>query len=67
VVDEAHYGFTHETESMRFYHETMKPDFTLLITATPDDANIEQFLLEILQASKRTGPYPDCIRSLTTL
>ncbi len=43
VVDEAHYGFTHETEAMRFYRETMKPDFTLLITATPDDADIEQF------------------------
>ncbi len=43
VVDEAHHGFTHETESMRFYRETMKPDFTLLITATPDDADIEQF------------------------
>ncbi len=43
VVDEAHHGFTHETEAMRFYRETMKPDFTLLITATPDDADIEQF------------------------
>ena len=43
VVDEAHHGFTHETEAMRFYRETMKPDFTLLITATPDDADIEKF------------------------
>ncbi len=43
VVDEAHHSFTHETEAMRFYREIMLPDFTLLITATPDDADIEKF------------------------
>lgn len=28
---------------MRFYRDIMRPDFTLLITATPDDADIEKF------------------------
>lgn len=43
VVDEAHHGFTHATESVRFYRDIMRPDFTLLITATPDDADVEKF------------------------
>jgi len=43
VVDEAHHGFSHETEAVRFYRDIMQPDFTLLITATPDDADIEKF------------------------
>lgn len=36
VVDEAHHGLGHDTEAVRFYREIMQPDFTLLITATPD-------------------------------
>lgn len=43
VVDEAHHSFTNATESMRFYRDIMRPDFTLLITATPDDADVERF------------------------
>lgn len=43
VVDEAHHGFTSATEAMRFYRDIMRPDFTLLITATPDDADVEKF------------------------
>ncbi len=43
VVDEAHHGFTSATEAVRFYREVMRPDFTLLITATPDDADVEKF------------------------
>ncbi|MDG4585759.1 MAG: DNA/RNA helicase, partial [Candidatus Competibacter sp.] len=43
VVDEAHHGFTSATEAVRFYREVMCPDFTLLITATPDDADVEKF------------------------
>lgn len=43
VVDEAHHGFGHDTEAMRFYRDIMQPNFTLLITATPDDADIETF------------------------
>jgi len=43
VVDEAHHGFSAQTEAVRFYREVMRPDFTLLITATPDDADIPAF------------------------
>lgn len=43
VVDEAHHGFTGATEAVRFYRDIMRPDFTLLITATPDDADVEKF------------------------
>ncbi len=43
VVDEAHHGFTSTTEAVRFYRDIMRPDFTLLITATPDDTEVEKF------------------------
>ena len=43
VVDEAHHGFTRAAEAVRFYRETMRPDFTLMITATPDDQDVEKF------------------------
>ncbi|MBK8753479.1 MAG: DEAD/DEAH box helicase family protein [Candidatus Competibacteraceae bacterium] len=43
VVDEAHHGFTKAAEAVRFYREIMRPDFTLLITATPDDADVNKF------------------------
>lgn len=43
VVDEAHHSFTKATETVNFYREVMRPDFTLLITATPDDADVEKF------------------------
>lgn len=43
VVDEAHHGFTKATEAVKFYREVMRPEFSLLITATPDDADVETF------------------------
>ncbi len=43
VVDEAHHSFTKAAEAVRFYRETMRPDFTLMITATPDDQDVEKF------------------------
>lgn len=43
VVDEAHHGFATAKEAVRFYREALKPDFTLMITATPDDADVEKF------------------------
>ncbi len=43
VVDEAHHTFSAATESVRFYTEVMQPEFTLLITATPDDKDVEKF------------------------
>lgn len=46
VVDEAHHGFFGkgtETQAMRFFKETLQPEYTVLITATPDDADIKRF------------------------
>ncbi len=46
VVDEAHHGFFGrgtETQAMKFFKETLQPEYTLLITATPDDADIRRF------------------------
>jgi hypothetical protein len=43
VVDEAHHGFATAKEAVRFYRESLKPDFTLMVTATPDDADVERF------------------------
>lgn len=43
VVDEAHHGFTRAAEAVRLYRETLSPDFTLMITATPDDRDVEKF------------------------
>lgn len=43
VVDEAHHSFVKASEAVRFYREVMRPEFTLLITATPDDADVAKF------------------------
>jgi superfamily II DNA or RNA helicase len=43
VVDEAHHTFSGATEAVRFYTEVMQPEFTLLITATPDDRDVDKF------------------------
>lgn len=43
LVDEAHHTFTAGTESVKYYREVVQPDFTLMITATPDDQDAENF------------------------
>ena len=43
LVDEAHHTFSTGTQSVRFYREVLSPDFTLMITATPDDQDAENF------------------------
>ncbi|MCM2356875.1 MAG: DEAD/DEAH box helicase family protein [Geobacteraceae bacterium] len=43
LVDEAHHTFTTGTESVKYYREVVQPDFTLMITATPDDQDAENF------------------------
>jgi len=48
VVDEAHHGFVSAPEAHRFFREVMAPDYALLMTATPRDAEVEVF-------SARTG------------
>ena len=43
VVDEAHHGFGESTVAAKFFKEVLQPDYTILITATPDDADIKAF------------------------
>lgn len=43
IVDEAHHGFGHGTQALDFYSQHLQPEFTLLLTATPDDADAEAF------------------------
>jgi len=43
LVDEAHHTFTSGTEALKYYREVVQPDFTLMITATPDDQDAENF------------------------
>jgi hypothetical protein len=43
LIDEAHHTFSTGTEAVRFYREVLGPDFTLMITATPDDQDAENF------------------------
>jgi hypothetical protein len=53
VVDEAHHGFVRATEAGRFFSQVLAPDYVLLMTATPRDADAEKFAL---QTGYRIGP-----------
>jgi len=43
VVDEAHHGFHGDTQAAKFFREVLRPEYTVLITATPDDADVREF------------------------
>jgi|GEM_PF-296535 len=43
VVDEAHHGFGEKTVAAKFFQEVLQPEYTILITATPDDADVTTF------------------------
>ena len=43
VVDEAHHGFGKDTQAAAFFREVLRPEYTILITATPDDADVAAF------------------------
>ncbi|MBS0214115.1 MAG: DEAD/DEAH box helicase family protein [Proteobacteria bacterium] len=43
VVDEAHHGFHKAAEARRFFAEVLKPDYTLMMTATPRDRDAAAF------------------------
>ena len=44
VIDEAHLNFgTGATAAAKFYLEHLQPDITILATATPNDAKLDQF------------------------
>ena len=42
VVDEAHHGFHGDNQSAIFFRTVLKPEFTILVTATPDDEDLEE-------------------------
>jgi hypothetical protein len=43
VVDEAHHGFHKAAEARRFFTDALKPDYTLMMTATPRDHDVAGF------------------------
>ena len=43
VVDEAHHSFHGQTQAGAFFREVLAPEYALLVTATPDDAELETF------------------------
>jgi len=43
VVDEAHHGFGQDAQASVFFREVLRPEYTILITATPDDADVAAF------------------------
>jgi len=43
VVDEAHHSFQGQGQAAAFYNEVLAPEYTVLITATPDDKDIEKW------------------------
>lgn len=53
VVDEAHHGFVRATEAGRFFSHVLAPDYVLLMTATPRDADAGKFAA---QTGYRIGP-----------
>ena len=42
VVDEAHHSFNGATQAAKFFHDVLSPEYTILVTATPDDQEIEE-------------------------
>ena len=43
VIDEAHHGISSNSQSMELFRDVLAPDYSLMITATPDDADAEKF------------------------
>ncbi len=43
VVDEAHHNFKTAPQALSFYLDVLKPDFTIMATATPSDVDLAQF------------------------
>lgn len=43
VVDEAHHGFHSARQAQAFFRDVLRPDYALMMTATPRDADISAF------------------------
>lgn len=44
VIDEAHHTFRGQTQAYSFYRDILDPDITILVTATPRDRDIDEFI-----------------------
>ena len=47
VVDEAHHGFKRQTLALALFKEVLAPEYTLLVSATPDDKELAEFAREL--------------------
>lgn len=63
VVDEAHHGFGRETQAAEFFKKVLQPEYTILITATPDDADVKEFekSMQIGDLKRITISRPDVV------
>ncbi|MBL9151222.1 MAG: DEAD/DEAH box helicase family protein [Verrucomicrobiales bacterium] len=43
VVDEAHHGFHGQTLAFQFFRDVLRADYTVLVTATPDDREMKAY------------------------
>ncbi len=41
VIDEAHHTFKGDNQAAIFYRTVLKPEYTILVTATPDDKDLD--------------------------
>lgn len=53
IVDEAHHGFGRGTQALEFFTQVLRPEFTILVTATPDDEEAEAFRIAVGYAQLR--------------
>lgn len=47
VVDEAHHSFKKQTQALALFRDVLAPDYTLLVTATPDEDEMQAFAREL--------------------
>jgi len=47
VVDEAHHGFKKQTQALELFKAVLSPEYTLLVSATPDDKELAAFAREL--------------------
>lgn len=47
VVDEAHHGFKRQTQALALFKDVLAPEYTLLVSATPDDNELAEFAREL--------------------
>jgi type III restriction enzyme len=43
IVDEAHHGFKKAQEALSFYMNVLSPEYTIMVTATPKDKDVDSF------------------------